>query len=284
VTGLTPQQVAQFKRDGFLSPFPLLSEAERQECLDGLARFEKFIGAPVNATEELKWRAKPYTHLPWALKLGTDPRILDIIESLIGPDILLYTGTFFIKEAGSPTWADWHQDSTYHGYDPMEEVCAWVALTEASEEAGCMEMYPMDGEMRLMHHQSRVVPHSVNRAAQRIVEPLDDSRAVATPLKAGEFSLHHGLCPHRSGPNKSNHRRIGLGFNYVPASVRSTGSFAMNLMLVRGDDRWHNFGEVKRPVAEFSPEALAEHEKTVGLYRDTYKEQEPRHEPLFAGR
>ena len=56
------------------------------------------------------------------------------------------------------------------------------------------------------------------------------------PLKAGEFSFHHGLCPHRSGPNRADHRRIGLAFNYIPAYVKPTGSFAMSMMLVRGED------------------------------------------------
>jgi non-haem Fe2+, alpha-ketoglutarate-dependent halogenase len=281
MNSLTANQVAQFKRDGFLSPFPLLDEAERQECLQGLARLEAFIGAPVNAMKDLKWRAKPYVTLPWALRLATDSRILDKVEGLLGPDLLLYTGTFFIKEANTATWADWHQDSTYHGYDPIEEVNAWIALTDATEEAGCMEMLSSDGALRLMRHEAHVVENSVNRAAQRIIEPLDADRAVPTPLKAGEISFHHGLCPHRSGPNRANHRRIGLGFNYIPAYLKPTGSFPMSMMLVRGEDRWNHFGTVKPPVAELDKQAIAEHERVVNLYRETYREQEPLHAPLF---
>lgn len=278
---LAEEQVLQFRRDGFLSPFPLLDEAERQECLAGLARLEAYLGEPVNATRDLRWRTMPYIHSPWALKLATDPRILDRVEDLLGPDLFLYTGTFFIKEARTETWADWHQDSTYHGYDPFEEVAAWIALTCASEEAGCMEVLPFDGAKRLMRHEAHVVENSVNRAGQRITEPLDGGRAVAMPLKAGEFSFHHGLSPHRSGPNRAGHRRIGLAFNYIPASVKPTGSFAMNMMLVRGEDRWNRFGHVKPPAAELDAAAVAEHERTVTLYRETYREQEPLHATRF---
>ncbi len=139
---LTEEQVAQFKRDGFLSPFPLLDEAERQECLQGLARYEEWLGMPVNATKELKWRTMPYITMPWALRRATDVRILDKVEDLLGPDLLLYTGTFFIKEPNTPMIADWHQDSTYHGYEPMEQVNAWIALTDASQEAGCNGAIP----------------------------------------------------------------------------------------------------------------------------------------------
>ena len=90
--------------------------------------------------DHMKWRAKPYVTMPWALRLATDPRLLDKVEDLLGPDLLLFTSTFFVKEANSASWADWHQDSTYHGYDPVEHVNCWIALTDATEEAGCMEM------------------------------------------------------------------------------------------------------------------------------------------------
>ncbi len=281
MTGLTPKQVDHFKCNGFLSPMSLLKDAERQECLSGLARLEAHLGMKVNETDDLKWRTMPYITMPWALKVATDPRLLDMIEDLLGPDLLLYTGTFFIKEANTETWADWHQDSAYHGYDPIEQVNAWIALTNATEESGCMQVLPYEGGPRLMHHKAHVVENSVNRAGQRIVDPIDDGKAVAMPLKAGECSFHHGLCPHRSGPNRASYRRIGLAFNYIPAYVKPTGSFAMSMMLVRGEDRWNHFGKVRRPTAELHEDAIAEHERVVSLYRDTYYEQEPLHGPQF---
>ena len=100
-------------------------------------------------------------------------------------------------------------------------------------------------------------------------------------MKAGEFSIHHGLCPHRSGPNRANYRRIGIGINYIPAYLKPTGSFAMSMMLFRGEDRWNHFGTVERPVAELDEQAIAEHERVVTLYRDTYLEQESLHAPRF---
>ena len=73
MTSLSPEQVSRFKRDGFLSPFPLLDDAAREDCLQGLARLESWLGAAVNATRELKWRTMPYITMPWALRLATDP-------------------------------------------------------------------------------------------------------------------------------------------------------------------------------------------------------------------
>ncbi len=274
---LTTDQVQAWRRDGFLSPFPLLSEAERQDCLAGLARFEDWIGGPVNGVEELQWRTMPYLLMPWAAKLAQDPRILDRVEQLIGPDILIYTSTFFIKEPHSSAIAAWHQDSTYYGLAPAEEVTAWVALSEASAEAGCMECLSFNGAPTQLRHKARVVANSVNRAAQIIIDPLDDTNVAAMPLQAGEFSMHHGLCPHRSGPNRSNHRRIGLGLNFIPTSVASTGSVRPAAMLVRGEDRYGHFDLIQPVTTELTAAAVAAHADAIGRYRANYLEQEARH-------
>lgn len=284
-TTLSPEQIARWKHDGFLSPFPLLDAAELQECRDGLARFEQWLGAPVNeisATQDLKYRTMPYLVLPWAAKLARDPRILDGVEDLIGPDILIFTSTFFIKEPHSPTIAAWHQDSTYYGLEPKEEVTVWVALSEANEAAGCMDALSFRGKPRQLSHLSRVVKNSVNRASQVITETLNEGTPVAMPLKAGQFSMHHGLCPHRSGPNTADHRRIGLGLNFIPTSVRPVGSIKPAAMLVRGVDRHHHFETVESPKAELDAQSVATHAHATTLYRNCYLEEEARHARLSA--
>jgi len=242
--GLTAAPVSGWRRDGFLYPFDLLSEDERQECLAGLARFEDWLGTPVNASKDLKWRTMPHITLPWFTDLVRHPGILDKVEDLIGPDIMVFTSTFFIKEPHTPTIAAWHQDSTYYGIGRSPEVVtAWVALTEASHEAGCMDVLPYEsGGPRQMQHAANVVENSVNRAGQVITEPLNESGVETMALKPGQFSLHHGLCPHRSGPNTANFRRIGLGMNFIAPSEKPLGKYKTAAMLVRCEDRCGLFG------------------------------------------
>src|SRR5439155_3203188 len=122
------------------------------------------------------------------------PRILDIVEDLIGPNILVYTATWFIKEAESPTFAAWHQDATYFGLDPHEHVTAWVALSEAGTEAGCMEVVSSEGDPRQMQHAALRLENSIYGAGQAIDEPFEESGAAMMELQAGSFSLHHTLC------------------------------------------------------------------------------------------
>ena len=274
---LPADKITQWKHDGFLSPFPLLDEEELQACRQGVERYEAWLGSTINAHPDMRWRSMPYLLLPWAARLARDPRILDKVEALLGPDILIFTSTFFIKEPHSATIAAWHQDSTYYGLEPKEEVTVWIALTEASEAAGCMDALSFQGRPRQLSHVSRVVKDSVNRAGQVITEPLDDSVPVAMPLKPGWFSMHHGLCPHRSGPNTSSHRRIGLGLNYIPARTRPSGSVRQASLLVRGTDRYGHFEPAAWPKDELGENELKVHERAMSLYRDGYLEEEAKH-------
>ena len=176
------------------------------------------------------------TSLPWLDRLARHPSILDAVESLIGPDILVFTSTFFIKEANSPTFAAWHQDATYFGIEPYEHVTAWVALSDATEEAGCMEVVPSRGRPQQMHHAALGLKDSINGGGQAIIEDFDQGDGEMMALPAGSFSLHHTLCRHRSAPNRAAHRRVGIGISYIPAHCRLTGTVRMCAPLVRGRD------------------------------------------------
>ena len=127
-----------------------------------------------------------------------------------------------------------------------------------------MEALSFKGQPRQLRHASRVVEHSVNRASQMIVEPLDDSRPVAMPLAAGYFSMHHGLCPHRSGPNNANHRRIGLGLIiFRPICVRRDRSNQPRCWYGAPTDLAISSSSSRRR-SSWAPKVLAVHDKAVG--------------------
>ena len=133
----------------------------------------------------------------------------------------------------------------------------------------------------MLHHAAAQIDVSINRGTQTVVEAFDEDKRVSMPLKAGEFSVHHGLCMHASPPNRSNHRRIGFGMNYIPAHVKTTSSVRMMAMLVRGEDRYGHFDLVAPPAGENSPASLAFHEEIVGRYGRNYSEQIDLHAARF---
>lgn len=278
---LTEEQTARYRRDGYLYPIPALSPAELGACRAGLARFEDWLGRPVPEADK-RWRSAPYVFMSWADALVRHPRILDAVEDLIGPDILVYTATFFIKEAQSPTFAAWHQDATYFGLDPHEHVTAWVAFSGAGAEAGCMEVVSSHGAPQQLRHAALGLEHSINGGGQAIVEEIDDRDTEMMQLAAGSFSLHHTLCPHRSAPNRAGHRRVGLGISYIPTRVRTVGSHRLNARLVRGTDKFGHFDLLAPPEGDFHPAALARHAEAYRRYRANYAEQIEAHDRLFA--
>lgn len=278
---LTQGQLDQYRYNGFVSPFPALTADEIQACVDGVNRLEADLGCHI-ADADPKWRSHGHAHSPWIANLARHPKILDAIEDVIGPDILVWTTTFFIKEPNSQTFAAWHQDGTYFGLTPNEQVCAWVAVTEASRESGCMEHVSFKGTPRQLRHVALGLKHSINRAGQTIQEEFDRSHPIAMPLNAGEFSLHHEFAIHRSARNHAPHRRIGIGLNYIPTHVRVDGPVRCKAMLVRGQDRHGHFDLFDPPTAERDAAALALHQSVTDAYRANYNIQVQRHAERFA--
>lgn len=267
---LNEGQVRRYRDEGILFPLDALSEREAKDARRALETFESSLGeasaAPAN-------RRKLHVLLPWMRTLVEDPRILDAVEDLIGPDILVFNSTFFIKEPGTDAVAAWHQDATYFGLEPHLHVTAWVAFTEAAPESGCMEFVRGSHKWGQLRHAARTNPNSVNAGAQTIIDSFDDSETVPLILTLGRFSLHHTLAVHRSAPNRSRDRRIGLGISYIPAHVRHKGSHRMPASLVRGLDRYGHFDLEPDPRGLSPQEAESAHARAYARYREGYEEQ-----------
>ena len=145
-----------------------------------------------------------------------------------------------------------------------------------------MEVVSSRGMPRQLRHAALGLADSINGGGQAIVEPFNEEGAVAMALPAGNFSLHHTLCRHRSAPNRASHRRIGLGISYIPADVRTIGSYRLSALPVRGYNTGGHFELLSPPGAEFDPATLERHECVYRRYRENYAEQTQWHERGYA--
>lgn len=266
---LTEAQVAQYRRDGFYGPVGTFSQQEARQMRDSLEEFENgLVEKPVSR----KHRRKLHVLLPWARNIVEDPRIVDAIEDIIGPDILVFTSTFFIKEPNSESFTAWHQDGTYFGLEPFEHVTAWVAFSNASREAGCMEFVRGSQKRGQVVHEIKMdAVHNLNNMGQHIPEAYDASQVALCPLEPGEFSLHHTHVIHSSAPNNSNDRRIGFGISYIPAHVFKRGTRA-SATLVRGRDHDGHFDLEPDPRTMSKDAAIAAHDAAYNRFRKNYQE------------
>lgn len=274
---LTLDQIAAYHRDGFSFPHSALREDEAALQMERLEQFEAHLGGRLSDIGGAS-RFKNHLLLTWMNDLVRHPTILDAVEDIIGPNILCYTSTFFVKEPHSPSVAAWHQDATYFGLRPHDHITAWLALTESTPESGCLEFLPFGTEARQRKHANNAVPHSVNGGRQAITEEFDTGGVAMAPLRPGMFSLHNTLCIHRSAPNLSDNRRIGIGISYVPTSVRHVGTQRMSAMLVRGEDTYGHFDLEPAPASDLDDAARETHASVYQRYRANYTEQLEWHE------
>ena len=271
---LTDEQVVQYRRENFLAPFEALTTQEARHYRDCLEAYEREQGgAPL---EPWQYR-KVHVRESWAADLVRIPCVLDAVEDLIGPDILIFNATFFIKNPGTDQITAWHQDATYFGMQPYEHVTAWIALSDASEEAGCMNFVVGSSNFGQLYHAPQTVAGSVNHGSQAIAESFDDTNVKSAPLKAGQFSFHHTMVIHSSEPNRSDDRRIGFGVSYIPAHVRHVGSYRMGASFARGTDRCRNFEIEPDPREHEVSENARHHEAAYRRYREGYVEQTAAH-------
>jgi ectoine hydroxylase-related dioxygenase (phytanoyl-CoA dioxygenase family) len=270
---LSAAAVDQYQRDGYYFPIRVMSREEAERYRSCLEAHEARTGAPLQGN----WRHKMHLLFTWADELVHNPKILDAIEDVIGPDILCWTSNFFIKEACSPGFVSWHQDSTYWGLDPDDVITAWVALCDATPENGYMQFLPGSHKIDQLPHVDTFHKDNLLSRGQEIAVEVDKSKAVGVPLHAGEISLHHIKLVHGSDANPSSDRRIGMAIRYIPTYVRQT-KIRDSAMLVRGVDKYHNFDPEPRPRADLDAAALAAHADAVGrqvkaLYQGTDKQQ-----------
>jgi hypothetical protein len=277
---LTDDQVKAYHRDGFLFPLRAFGADDAKRYRAAVEDFEGRIGQKL--TTAGIYRSRTYLLFQWAQELVRCPAVLDVVEDIIGPDILVFTTTWFIKDPGTPHIAAWHQDSTHFGLDPNDQhVTAWIALSDASLDSGCMQFATGSHKRGQLAHGYGVAA-SVNDANQFIHEPGDLSVVADCALQPGEFSLHNTLLVHQSGPNNSKDRRIGIGVSYIPTSVRHTGSQRHTAHLVRGVDRYGHFDLDPPPTGDFDDAAKAAHAAAYRNYLTNYNEQVARHKQATA--
>ncbi len=255
---LTTDEIARYRNDGFHFPVRVMSSEDAGAYRRRLEDHERATGAPIAGN----MRHKVHLLFTWANDLARHPAILDAVEDLIGPDILCWSSTFFIKEARSPSFVSWHQDATYWGLSTDEVVTAWVAFADAPVESGAMRFWPGSHLRKQLEHRDTFDENNLLSRGQEIAVDVPEGAGVDVPLRAGEMSLHHVLLAHASGPNSTGDRRIGFALRYIPPHVRQL-KVRDSATLVRGRDPFGNFDPEPAPKADLDAAAVATHREAV---------------------
>jgi len=209
---LTDAQIAEYHAKGYVVPDYRLPEAELQEIRDRhaalLKRHPEFRdNASVLLSYDLGF-----------LNYARDPKILDMVEQVIGPDICLWNMSFFAKPALNGKRTPWHQDGQYWPIRPLATCTVWIAIDAATRENGCLRYIPgSHRDHRLMRHdQSAATDITLNQELRR--EEYDEAQAEDLILEAGQMALHDVYIAHGSEANASPHPRRGMTMRMMPTT------------------------------------------------------------------
>jgi len=262
---LSDQEVERYWRDGHLTPrhrLPADLMARLAAGIDALiaqnpgVRPEQLVGAHVDMSPDSGVRG--VTDL---LDCVSHPDILDMVEQIMGPDLIVWGSQVFSKPAGDGLAIPWHQDGQYWPVRPLKTVTVWIAVDPARVENGCMRVVPGTHRQGLKpHHTSEDPGLALN---QGLDEAVDEAKVVDIELEPGQLSLHDAMLVHGSNANRSGARRCGYAIRYMPATSlfdrtipptpiarNQVIDFSQRpIWLVRGEDRAGNDFQVGKQIA-----------------------------------
>ena len=221
-TRLSDDEIRTYREEGLVIPDYRLPE-------ELLVRMRREVDALIDRHPDVRPELLSGPHNPWgqsARVLGTEtwlefcrhPEILDMVEQLIGPDIVLWGSQLFCKPAGHGMAVPWHQDAQYWPIEPPATVTVRIAIEDSLPENGCMRYIPGS------HRDRAIYPHEAlersDVAVRQQITDIDETLARDDVLRAGQISLHDVYLVHGSGANHSALRRSDYAIRYMPATSR----------------------------------------------------------------
>lgn len=228
-----------YDRDGFIFPINVCSATDARAIRDDLEKAEVELADDPERLGLL--RSYPDRLLPSFDNLIRKAALTNVASQVLGPDLMVWSASLFIKEAHSPKIVSWHQDLTYWGLDDAQETTCWVALSSASIEAGCMKFVPGSHKKQLVPHVDTFDDNNLLTRGQEIAVDVREEDGVDIALAAGQSSMHHGHLFHASGPNRTGDRRIGAAIRYIKPSMKQRSGDRPLVALVSGEDRHAHF-------------------------------------------
>jgi ectoine hydroxylase-related dioxygenase (phytanoyl-CoA dioxygenase family) len=224
--------------EGVLSPTEVLELRHSVEALEAQAegltastdrfKLEVFESGGGGRVQSI---AEPHEIGTEWLALARDPRLLDVVEELLGPNIQLYYSMLMMKPPREGFVAPWHQDFAFFVHDRADLLACMVYLDDSTVENGCLRVVSGSHKLGLLNHfrDGRFTGAFVGDPA----EFDDPERHVALPVKAGGLVFWHSLTLHSSHANRSDRPRRAIVFEYKNPEARLMGGAFNSRMEVR---------------------------------------------------
>jgi non-heme Fe2+,alpha-ketoglutarate-dependent halogenase len=259
---LTPAEVQQYEDDGYVCPIPVLTTEQAATYLAAANDLEQRMGPPKPRPTDMN---QSHMHLRWSYDLATNPKVLDAVEDVLGPNIVIWGTSLFPKHPHDPAFISWHQDGTYWNLDSTEVVTAWIALSNSTVANGCMRVVRNSHQLEYKPHTENPDKDNLLSRGQEIQVEVDEDQAVDLVLKPGEMSLHHVKTIHGSNANHCDEKRVGYAIRYIAPKVRREGP-RIQAVLARGRDEYEHFDLVAKPPQSNIEDAIVALKKSAAEF------------------
>jgi ectoine hydroxylase-related dioxygenase (phytanoyl-CoA dioxygenase family) len=248
---LGPEELAHYRERGYVIPQYRLPRPLLERLKSGL---DSVLASYTDVAQEDL--ANPHMIPPLQgpglnpfMEAARHPPLLDMLEQLLGPDLILWITRILCKPAVNGREVPWHQDGEYWLMRPLATCSAWIAIDPVTTANGCMRFIPGSHQRQELyrHHQANRDNLVLNLELDQ--DQFDEADAVNVELEPGQISLHDVRLIHGSLANTSGQRRAALIMRYMPATShydRTLGRRRDNspfnivdqpLWLMRGVDR-----------------------------------------------
>jgi ectoine hydroxylase-related dioxygenase (phytanoyl-CoA dioxygenase family) len=250
-----------------LFPLRVLSTAEAHAYRTACDELELLLGGKPRTIDVRQM----HLHFSWAYSLATRPAILDAVESLLGPNLLIWATELFAKHATDAAVSiGWHQDVTYMRFNPAQTTTAWIALGDSTIDNGCMRAVPGPERHDIANSTADRAKEN-GRQGKHVVHSVNEEKVVDVVLKSGEMSLHDAEILHGSNRNTSHEKRVGFVVRYVSPEAHSPAG-RPTALLARGTNSGQNFTVVDPPDDASIGRALAGMKESAARHFDAVLE------------
>lgn len=260
VGSLRIDAVQSYRDNGYHFPHRLMPWTEALAIADRVLAFGRSdVPKRYQDPQNQLYVLKAHLIYDWADRISHDEGLLDAVESLIGPDIMIWSSGVFWKGPRSGSYVSWHQDATnFELDDPEGVVRAWCALTPANLANGTMKFLPGGHRLGQVPHVDQKKAGELLSRGETMTMAIDEAKTVPVIVDAGDVSFHHLYTPHASGPNDSDAPRVNYVITYIDPKVAPKVG-PDSAMLVRGRDRYRHYAAEPRLRGHMDADALKAH-------------------------
>jgi hypothetical protein len=242
-------QIEQYNREGYLKGIRIFDPDETARNRD---YFDALLAKVLAAGGDSYSISTAHLKYGYVYDLLTNPRIVDCVADLLGPNVIGWGSHFFCKMPKDGKVVAWHQDSSYWPLTPSKTVTVWLAIDDADRENACMKF--IAGSHHFGHLTYRPSTEAEHNVLNQSIENAEQYGSVVyDELRAGEISLHSDLLLHGSEANQSDRRRCGLTLRYCTPDVRAGSEWNKKGVIVRGTDPTGHWANPPRPEVDEIP-------------------------------